>query len=71
MARAEIRNRIRRLRFEQAEMTQQDLAARVGCTRQTIILLEQERYVPSLALALRIARVFGVAVDAVFELAEE
>lgn len=71
MARAEIRNQIRRLRFERAEMTQQDLAARVGCTRQTIILLEQGRYVPSLALALRIARVFGVSVDDVFELAEE
>lgn len=71
MPRAEIRNRIRRLRFEHGEMTQQDLAAHVGCTRQTIILLEQERYVPSLALALRIARVFGVSVDEVFELAEE
>lgn len=71
MARAEIRNQIRRLRFERAEMTQQDLAAQVGCTRQTIILLEQGRYVPSLALALRIARVFGVSVDDVFELAEE
>lgn len=71
MARAEIRNRIRRLRFEHGEMTQQELAERVGCTRQTIILLEQERYVPSLALALRITKVFGVPVEAVFELADE
>ncbi|NJD11303.1 MAG: helix-turn-helix transcriptional regulator [Gemmatimonadetes bacterium] len=71
MARAEIRNRIRRLRFEHGEMTQQELADRVGCTRQTIILLEQERYVPSLALALRITRAFGVPVESVFELAEE
>lgn len=71
MAKAEIRNRIRRLRFEHGEMTQQQLADRVGCTRQTIILLEQERYVPSLALALRIAKVFSAAIEQVFELAEE
>ena len=70
MAKADIHNRIRRLRFEHGEMTQQELADRVGCTRQTIILLEQERYVPSLALAFRIARVFGTSVEAVFELAE-
>lgn len=71
MAKAEIRNRIRRLRFERGEMTQQELAERAGCTRQTIILLEQERYVPSLALALRITRVFGVPLEQVFELAGE
>jgi putative transcriptional regulator len=65
-----IRNHIRRLRFENGEMTQQELADRVGCTRQTIIVLEQERYVPSLSLALRIARVFRVPVEQVFELAE-
>lgn len=70
MAKAQIRNHIRRLRFEHEEMTQQDLAERVGCTRQTIIVLEQERYAPSLALALRIARVFGARVDDVFELVE-
>jgi len=71
VARAEIRNQIRRLRFEHAEMTQQELAERVECTRQTIILLEKERYVPSLALALRIARVFGEPVESIFELAED
>ena len=70
MPKAEISNRIRRLRFDHDEMTQQDLADRVGCSRQTIVLLEQERYVPSLALAMRIARVFDEAVEAVFELAE-
>ena len=70
MPKAEIRNRIRKLRFEQGEMTQQELAEKVGCTRQTIILLEQERYVPSLALAMRIARVFGRTVNEVFELEE-
>jgi putative transcriptional regulator len=67
---AEIRNELRRLRFEHGEMTQQALADVVGCTRQTIILLEHERYVPSLALALRIARVFKTPVEQVFELAE-
>lgn len=71
MAKAEIRNRIRRLRFDHEEMTQQALADLVGCTRQTIVLLEQERYVPSLALAMRIAKVFGEPIEQVFELAEE
>jgi putative transcriptional regulator len=70
MAKATIRNAIRRLRFEHGEMTQQALAEAVGCTRQTIVMLEQERYVPSLALALQIARVFGTTVEAVFTLEE-
>ncbi|NOR22576.1 MAG: helix-turn-helix domain-containing protein [Candidatus Aminicenantes bacterium] len=67
MAKAEIKNQIRRLRFENGEMTQQELADRSKCTRQTIIALEQGKYVPSLALAFRIARVFGVSIDDVFE----
>jgi putative transcriptional regulator len=71
MGKAEIRNRIRQLRFEHGEMTQQELADRVGCTRQTILLLEKERYVPSLALAMRIAREFGEEVEGVFELDED
>jgi len=62
-----VRNRIRRLRFEHGEMTQQELAEAAGCTRQTIGALEQGGYVPSLALAFRIARVFGVGVEEVFE----
>ncbi len=66
MAKAEIGNSIRSLRFEHGEMTQQELAERAGCTRQTIIVLEHRRYVPSLALAFRIAQVFGIAVDEVF-----
>lgn len=70
MPKAEISNQIRRLRFEHGEMTQQELADRVGCTRQTIIVLEQGRYVPSLALAFRIAKVFGMVVEEVFELAD-
>ncbi len=70
MAKAEITNYLRRLRFENGEMTQEELAARSKCTRQTIIALEQGKYVPSLALAFRIARVFGVSLDDVFEYQE-
>ncbi len=68
MPKAEITNQIRRFRFEHDEMTQQELATRVGCSRQTIVLLEQERYVPSLALAMRIAKVFSQPVEGVFQL---
>jgi putative transcriptional regulator len=66
MAKAEISNKIRRLRFDHGEMTQQALADRVGCSRQTIVLLEQGRYAPSLALAFRIARTFDQNLDEVF-----
>jgi len=68
MPKAEIHNRIRQLRFAHGELTQQALADQVGCSRQTIVLLEQERYVPSLVLAMRIAKVFGAAVEDVFTL---
>jgi len=68
MPKADIKNQIRRLRFEHGEMTQQELANRVGCSRQTIVVLEQGRYVPSLALGMLIARTFGVTVEEVFEL---
>jgi putative transcriptional regulator len=70
VAKAIIINQIRRLRFEHAEMTQQELAERVACTRQTIIVLEQGRYVPSLLLAMRIARVFDRRVEDVFQFEE-
>ena len=70
MPRARIENRIRRLRFEHGEMTQQELAERVGCTRQTIILLEKGRYVPSLSLAFEIARVFDQTLEEVFDYLE-
>jgi putative transcriptional regulator len=60
-------NRIRRLRFDHDEMTQEELAARAGCTRQTIIALEQGKYVPSIELAFKIARAFGVALEEVFQ----
>ncbi|MGD8321635.1 MAG: helix-turn-helix transcriptional regulator [Gemmatimonadota bacterium] len=71
MPKAEIDNHIRRLRFEHDEMTQQTLAELAGCSRQTIVLLEQGRYVPSLSLALKIARIFGTDVESVFQLADQ
>ncbi|MHC4444500.1 MAG: helix-turn-helix transcriptional regulator [Planctomycetota bacterium] len=67
MAETEIKNRIRRLRFENGEMTQQELANRVGATRQTIIAIEAGKYAPSLMLAFRIARAFKVGVEEVFQ----
>lgn len=62
-----LQNRIRRLRFDHGEMTQQELAERVGVTRQTIIALEAGKYVPSLLLAFRLANAFGVKVEDVFQ----
>ena len=62
-----ITNRVRRLRFDNGEMTQQQLADRVGVTRQTIIAIEAGKYSPSLPLAFRIARTFGVSIEAVFQ----
>ena len=70
MPKAEISNHIRRLRFDRGEMTQQELADRVGCTRQTIIAVEAGKYVPSLSLAFQIARVFGVPLEEVFQYEE-
>jgi putative transcriptional regulator len=61
-----ITNNIRRLRFDHGEMTQDELANKVGCTRQTIIALEQGKYVPSIELAYKIARVFKVNLEEVF-----
>ena len=68
MAKNELRNNIRRLRFDADEMTQQQLADKVGVTRQTIIATEQGRYAPSLPLAIKIARAFGMQVEEVFQL---
>ncbi len=62
-----IQNRIRRLRFDNNEMTQEELANRVGCTRQTIIALEQNKYGPSIELAFRVAKAFGVPLEEVFQ----
>ena len=63
-------NCIRRLRFDHGEMTQEELARRAGCTRQTIIALEAGKYTPSLALAFRIARAFDRRVEEVFTFEE-
>jgi putative transcriptional regulator len=62
-----IKNRIRRLRFDHDEMTQEELANKVACTRQTIIALEQNKYVPSIELAFRVAKAFGVPLEEVFQ----
>ncbi len=60
-------NDVRRLRFENGQITQQQLADRVGVTRQTIIAIEAGNYAPSLPLAFRIARTFGVPIEQVFQ----
>ncbi len=62
-----VTNQIRRLRFEHGEMTQAELAERIGVTRQTVIAIEQGRYSPSLEMAFQIARAFGVSLDDVFQ----
>jgi putative transcriptional regulator len=67
----EIRNRVRTLRFVTGEMTQEELARGAGVSRQTIIAIEKGKYNPSVGLALRIARVFGVPVDEVFSLGDD
>ena len=64
-------NQIRRLRFENDQMTQQQLADKAGVTRQTIIAMESGRYAPSLPLAFKIARTFGVPIEDVFKLENE
>ena len=61
-----VTNSIRSLRFAHEEMTQADLASRIGVSRQTVIAIEQGRYSPSLEMAFQIARVFGVGLDDVF-----
>jgi putative transcriptional regulator len=60
-------NQVRRLRFENNEMTQQQLAEKVGVTRQTIIAIEAGKYAPSLPLAFRIAHAFDVPIEQVFQ----
>lgn len=67
MAELRITNTIRRLRFENDEMTQQALADAVGCTRQTIAAIEKAKYSPSLELAVRIAMAFEQPLGEVFK----
>jgi len=62
-----ITNTIRRLRFDHDEMTQQTLAEKVGVTRQTVIAIERGKYSPSLEVAFRIANVFGMPLEDVFQ----
>jgi putative transcriptional regulator len=62
-----VTNSIRSLRFANGEMTQAELADRIGVTRQTVIAIEQGRYSPTLEMAFQIARVFGVGLEDVFQ----
>ena len=66
MGSSQLSNKIRRLRFDNGEMTQQQLADKAGVTRQTIIAIESGKYTPSLLLAFRISRAFGLSVEEVF-----
>ena len=71
MGKSPISNRVRELRFHAGEMTQQELADRVGITRQTIVAIEKQSYSPSLELAFRIARAFGRTIEDVFSFDED
>ncbi len=71
MAKNEVKNQIRRLRFENGEMTQQQLADKAGVTRQTIIAIESGKYAPSLPLAFKIARTFGKPIEDIFQYEDE
>ena len=66
MSKKTLSNNIRKMRFERREMTQQDLADRIGVTRQTVNAIELGKYSPSLEIAFQIAEVFGVPLDEVF-----
>jgi putative transcriptional regulator len=67
MSKGRITNNVRRLRFNSSEMTQQELAEKVGVTRQTVIAIEGDKYSPSLEVAFRIAHAFGVPLEQVFQ----
>jgi len=71
MGKDQVSNNIRKLRFDHDEMTQQQLAEKVGVTRQTIIAMEKGKYSPSLELAFRIALVFELPLEQVFSYAAE
>ena len=64
-------NNLRRLRFDNGQMTQQELADKAGVTRQTIIAIESGRYAPSLPLAFKLARTFNVPIESVFQYENE
>ncbi|MCL7961938.1 MAG: helix-turn-helix transcriptional regulator [marine benthic group bacterium] len=67
----EIRNHVRRHRRRHSDMTQQELAEQVGVTRQTIVSIEKGKYNPSVGLAIRLAKAFGVSVEELFEMDPE
>lgn len=67
MADKELKNQLRKLRLENGQITQQDLADKVGVTRQTIIAIEAGKYSPSLTLAFEIAKAFNVSIEDVFQ----
>ncbi len=71
MGKLGITNNVRRLRFDADEMTQVDLATKADVTRQTIIAIEGGKYSPSLELAFKIAKVFNVPLESVFQYIEE
>ncbi len=71
MGKMRIQNNLRKLRFNKDEMTQQALAEAIGVTRQTIHHIEAGKYSPSLELAFKIALVFKVSLDDVFQYVEE
>jgi putative transcriptional regulator len=62
----DVRSEVRKLRFLNGEMTQEELARRVGVSRQTVVAIVGGMYNPSVSLAIRIARVFGVPVEEAF-----
>jgi putative transcriptional regulator len=66
----ELKVNLRRFRFDAGEMSQQELADRIGVSRQTIISIERGGYEPSVVLAMRLARVFDAKVEDLFELRE-
>jgi putative transcriptional regulator len=68
MAKLKITNNIRRMRFDADEMTQKDLAEKVGVTRQTVVAIENAKYSPTLELAILISRVFGKPLEEVFDI---
>ena len=63
-----LKNQLRRFRFEAGDLTQHELARRVGVSRQTILSIEKGNYNPSVELALRLARAFGTSVESLFGL---
>jgi len=71
MSSSRLSNQIRRLRFDNGQMTQQQLADKAGVTRQTIIAIEAGKYSPSLTLAFKIAGAFGVPLEQVFQYGDE